>query len=192
MKKLIYTLSLLAIAVYSVKVRNKPFTPTIRCSNNWSVQVIPVLLVKQSWSAGQCAQQLDGFPRAAPIPTPCCTQHPSATNWLWAEVFFQSKFGRARTSKLQANYAFRFQIQKAKIGLGLSTDFSSIAVWIAAYWAIPTSKKGDPTLEIVVDGTRIFDASVGAHVLYDESFDQPCTAQYCASSFGRSACKSAG
>lgn len=84
-------------------------------------------------------------------------------------AIFSEKIGALNTLKLQLNYAFRFQIQKAKIGLGLTTEFLNRRLSNDAL-TDPNVQRGDDVLEANVDGQRIFDASVGTHILYDEKF----------------------
>jgi type IX secretion system PorP/SprF family membrane protein len=67
------------------------------------------------------------------------------------------------------NYAFRFKIQKAAIGLGLSTEFLNRRA-DSDLLNNNLVDRNDATLEALVDGQQIFDASVGAHLLYDERF----------------------
>jgi type IX secretion system PorP/SprF family membrane protein len=84
---------------------------------------------------------------------------------------FSEKAGDMSTTKLMFNYAFRFKIQKAAIGLGLSTEFLNRKA-DAGLLADDNRlvDRNDATLESLVDGQQIFDASVGAHLLYDERF----------------------
>ena len=82
---------------------------------------------------------------------------------------FSEKIGALNTLKFQINYAFRFQIQKAKIGLGLTTEFLNRRLSNDAL-TDPNVQRGDDIIEANVDGQRIFDASVGTHILYDEKF----------------------
>ena len=82
---------------------------------------------------------------------------------------FSEKAGDISTTKMLLNYAFRFQIQKARIGLGLSTEFLNRKA-DGALLSDFTVDRNDATLESLVDGQQIFDASVGAHLLYDERF----------------------
>jgi type IX secretion system PorP/SprF family membrane protein len=79
---------------------------------------------------------------------------------------FSEKVGDLSTLKFQVNYAFRFQVQKAKIGLGLSTEFLRRQA-SADLLTDPTVDRNDAVLEGLIDGQQIFDASIGAHMLYD-------------------------
>jgi len=83
--------------------------------------------------------------------------------------FFSEKAGDMSTTKLMLNYAFRFKIQKATIGLGLSTEFLNRKA-DAGLLDNRLVDVNDATLESLVDGQQIFDASVGIHMLYDERF----------------------
>ncbi len=80
---------------------------------------------------------------------------------------FSESVGDINTLKLQLNYAFRFRIQKAKIGLGLSTEFLNRRA-DPELLNHPLVDPNDDVLESLTDGEQMFDASVGAHVLYDE------------------------
>ncbi len=82
---------------------------------------------------------------------------------------FSEKAGDLATTKLMLNYAFRFKIQKAMIGIGLSTEFLNRKA-DAALLLNNQVDRNDATLESLVDGQQIFDASVGAHLMYDERF----------------------
>lgn len=80
---------------------------------------------------------------------------------------FSEQIGDLSTFKLQLNYAFRFKIQKAQIGLGLSTEFIRKQA-SSELLSDPLVDRNDGTLEGLVDGQQIFDASIGTHILYDE------------------------
>ncbi|MCC7246066.1 MAG: type IX secretion system membrane protein PorP/SprF [Saprospiraceae bacterium] len=82
---------------------------------------------------------------------------------------FTEKIGDLRTSRLQLNYAFRFKVQKARISLGLSTEFLNKR----ADNELLTNQlvdPNDPVVENMTEGQSIFDASMGVHMLYDERF----------------------
>ena len=83
--------------------------------------------------------------------------------------FFTEKAGDMSTTKLMLNYAFRFRIQKATIGLGLSTEFLNRKA-DSGLLEDRTVDRNDATLESLIDGQQIFDASVGIHMMYDERF----------------------
>ncbi|MEO6039559.1 MAG: PorP/SprF family type IX secretion system membrane protein [Saprospiraceae bacterium] len=82
---------------------------------------------------------------------------------------FSEKAGNQNVMKLQLNYAFRFQIQKARLGLGLSTDFINKHLK-SSLLDDPLVQSNDDIIEQSVDGQSIFDATIGAHMLYDERF----------------------
>ena len=82
---------------------------------------------------------------------------------------FSEKIGDLNTLKLQLNYAFRYKIQKAQIGLGLSTEFLRRQA-SANLLSDPLVDRNDSAVESLVDGQQIFDASIGTHILYDERF----------------------
>ena len=80
---------------------------------------------------------------------------------------FSENIGDITTLKLQLNYAFRFRIQKARIGLGLSTEFLNRRA-DPALLNHPLVDPNDDVLESLTNGEQIFDASVGVHILYDD------------------------
>lgn len=82
---------------------------------------------------------------------------------------FSEKAGNQNVMKLQLNYAFRFQIQKARIGLGLSTDFINRHL-NSDLLNNPLVDINDGVVEESVNGQSIFDATIGTHLLYDERF----------------------
>lgn len=71
--------------------------------------------------------------------------------------------------RLQLNYAFHFRIQKARISLGLNTDFLNRRI-NPDLLNDPTVQINDDVLERLTDGESIFDATFGAHALFDEKF----------------------
>lgn len=84
-------------------------------------------------------------------------------------ALFSEKIGDMSTLKLQFNYAFRFRIQKAQIGIGLSTEFINRRA-DPELLNHPLVDPNDDVLESLTDGQQIFDASLGTHLLYDDRF----------------------
>jgi len=82
---------------------------------------------------------------------------------------FSEKAGNQNVMKLQLNYAFRFQIQKAHFGLGLSTDFINKHLQ-SSLLDDPRVQTNDDVIEQSVDGQSIFDATIGTYMMYDERF----------------------
>ncbi len=82
---------------------------------------------------------------------------------------FSEKIGSMSTQRFQLNYAFRFQVQAMKIGLGLSTEFLNRSI-DNNLLSHPLIDLNDQVLEDAAEGQKIFDASVGIHGLYDERF----------------------
>ena len=82
---------------------------------------------------------------------------------------FSEKAGNQNVTKLQLNYAFRFQIQKARIGLGLSTDFINRSLK-SSLLDDPLVQTNDPLVEESVNGQSIFDATIGTYLQYDDRF----------------------
>jgi type IX secretion system PorP/SprF family membrane protein len=84
-------------------------------------------------------------------------------------ALFSDNAGKVSTTKLQLNYAFRFQLKKLRIGLGLSTEFLNRKA-DAALLTDPLVERNDDVLESLVDGQQIFDASIGGYAIHDEKF----------------------
>lgn len=82
-------------------------------------------------------------------------------------ALFSDNAGKVSTTKLQINYAFRFQIKKMRIGLGLSTEFLNRKA-DAGLLNDPLVERNDDVLESLVDGQQIFDASIGAYAIHDD------------------------
>jgi len=82
---------------------------------------------------------------------------------------YSENIGDMSLVKLQLNYAFRFRIQKAQIGIGLSTEFLRRQI-DSKLLDHPLIDNKDDILEQMADGQQIFDASLGLHMLYDERF----------------------
>lgn len=80
---------------------------------------------------------------------------------------FSEKIGDMSTVKIQGNYAFRFRVQKAQIGIGLTTEFINRHA-DNKLLSDPNVSVNDQVLEDNTNGQQIFDASAGVHVLYDE------------------------
>ncbi len=82
---------------------------------------------------------------------------------------FAENMGDISTVKLQLNYAFRFKIQKAVIGMGLSTEFIRRGL-NNSLLNDRLVEPGDQVLEDWASGQQIFDATLGIHTLYDNRF----------------------
>jgi type IX secretion system PorP/SprF family membrane protein len=80
---------------------------------------------------------------------------------------FSESIGDINTTKLQGNYAFRFKVQKAQIGIGLTTEFINQSLDAS----LLDNNLIDQTDVLVAEwtgGRQFFDASAGTHILYDE------------------------
>lgn len=82
-------------------------------------------------------------------------------------ALFSDNAGKVSTTKLQINYAFRFQLKKVRIGIGLSTEFLNRKA-DAALLNDPLVERNDDVLESLVDGQQLFDASLGAYAIHDD------------------------
>ncbi len=82
-------------------------------------------------------------------------------------ALFSDNAGKVSTTKIQINYAFRFQVKKVKIGLGLSTEFLNRKA-DAGLLSDPLVERNDDVLESLVNGQQIFDASIGAYAIHDD------------------------
>lgn len=80
---------------------------------------------------------------------------------------YSENIGDMSLVKVQLNYAFRFRIQKAQIGIGLSTEFLRRNI-DNSLLDHPLVDNNDDVLENLANGQQIFDASIGMHMLYDE------------------------
>ncbi len=82
-------------------------------------------------------------------------------------ALFSDNAGSVSTTKLQINYAFRFQVKKLRIGLGFSTEFLNRKADLALL-SNPIVDRNDDVLESLVDGQQIFDASIGGYAIHDD------------------------
>ncbi|MCB0531472.1 MAG: PorP/SprF family type IX secretion system membrane protein [Lewinellaceae bacterium] len=80
---------------------------------------------------------------------------------------FAEKIGSQTVTRVQGIYSFRFQVQRAKIGLGLTTEFLRRRI-SGDVLSNPIVDPNDGALEGSVDGQRLFTSSFGAHLLFDE------------------------
>lgn len=80
---------------------------------------------------------------------------------------FSENAGDINLFRIQGNYAFRFQAGKTRIGLGLTTEFLKKQL-DNSLLSNPLVDPNDSDVENLADGESYFDASVGAHILYDE------------------------
>ena len=82
-------------------------------------------------------------------------------------AIFSEKIGDLNTTKIQGNYAFRFRLQKAQIGIGMTTEFINRRL-NSDILSNQFVDGGDEIVEDMIGGQQIFDATAGVHVLYDE------------------------
>jgi type IX secretion system PorP/SprF family membrane protein len=82
-------------------------------------------------------------------------------------ALFSDNAGKVSTTKVQINYAFRFQVKKVRIGLGLSTEFLNRKA-DAGLLNDPLVERNDDVLESLIDGQQIFDASIGGYAVHDD------------------------
>jgi type IX secretion system PorP/SprF family membrane protein len=80
---------------------------------------------------------------------------------------YSDKAGDMNTLRFQLNYAFRFQINRTRVGIGLSTEFLNKHV-DNSLLSNPLVDPNDPTLEGMIQSQRLFDASVWTSILYDD------------------------
>lgn len=81
---------------------------------------------------------------------------------------FTEYIGNQIVSRIQGMYAFRFKIERAQVGLGLTTEFLRRRL-NNEILANPLIDNRDGVLEGAVDGQRLFTSSFGAHIAYDNS-----------------------
>lgn len=118
-----------------------------------------VMNVRRNWT---------GFP-GTPLTYTLMYNGPLSDKLSLGGGLYSEKVGSMSTMRFQLNYAFRFQIQQMKIGLGLSTEFLNRSV-TSSLLNHPLVDVSDDALEDATDGQKIFDASVGVHGLYDNRF----------------------
>ena len=82
-------------------------------------------------------------------------------------AIFSEKIGDLNTTKIQGNYAFRFRLQKAQVGIGMTTEFINRRL-NSDILSNQFVDGGDEVVEDMIGGQQIFDATAGVHVLYDE------------------------
>lgn len=80
---------------------------------------------------------------------------------------YSEKIGSQNVTRVQGIYSFRFQVQRAKIGLGLTTEFLRRRI-SSDVLNNPIVDPGDGVLEGAVDGQRLFTSSFGVHALFDD------------------------
>lgn len=80
---------------------------------------------------------------------------------------FSEKIGDMNVTRIQGNYSFRFQLQRANFGLGLTTEFLRRKV-SSSLLTNPLVQPTDEVVEGWTDGQRVFTSSFGAYMLYDE------------------------
>ncbi|MBL7776163.1 MAG: PorP/SprF family type IX secretion system membrane protein [Saprospiraceae bacterium] len=79
---------------------------------------------------------------------------------------FAEKIGAQTVTRLQGSYAFRFKVQTAEVGLGLTTELLRRRL-TGDVLNNPIVDPNDGALEGSVDGQRLFTSSFGAHVVFD-------------------------
>ncbi len=82
---------------------------------------------------------------------------------------FSEKIGSISTTRMQLSYAFRFKVQRANLGIGLSTEFINRDV-TGELLTNPLVENGDAVLEGATTGQKIFDASIGMYSEFDNKF----------------------
>lgn len=79
------------------------------------------------------------------------------------------KIGSQNYMRASLNYSFQFKVNAMKMGLGMSAEFSNRTI-DAAILDHPAVQTGDDALEDLVNGRKVFGASVGAYTTYDDRF----------------------
>ena len=80
---------------------------------------------------------------------------------------FSEKIGSQNIMRFNLNYAFRFQVKSAKVGLGLSTEFMQRS-FTSSIYDNPLVNAGDEVIDDAINGQRIFAASPGIYVENEE------------------------
>ncbi len=82
---------------------------------------------------------------------------------------FTEYVGNQIVNRIQGVYSFRFKVDRAQIGLGLTTEFLRRRLNNDVL-ANPIIDAQDRVLEgAIIDGQRLFTSSFGAHVVYDNA-----------------------
>jgi type IX secretion system PorP/SprF family membrane protein len=156
MKKIFSTIALMASiytasyaqeqAIYSQYVQYPVLVNAAATGFDDNQQI--VLNLRNNWN---------GFPGA---PTTYTMMYNGAiTNKLGLGAgLFNEKIGSQNVTRFNINYAFRFQVSSAKIGLGLSTEFLNRSVTNSIYQN-PLVESDDEILDDAVSGQRVFSAS---------------------------------
>ncbi|MFN0014904.1 MAG: PorP/SprF family type IX secretion system membrane protein [Saprospiraceae bacterium] len=78
------------------------------------------------------------------------------------------RLGAQSINRIQGIYSFRFKLQNAEVGLGLTTEFLRRTV-NSDVLSNPIIDPGDKVLEGAVGGQQVFSSSFGASVVFDKS-----------------------
>lgn len=76
--------------------------------------------------------------------------------------------GNMTNTRLQLNYAFRYEVKNVKFAAGFSTEFLTKRVAESALTS-PLYDQDDEIIENAVDGNKIFDASLGAFATFKKN-----------------------
>jgi len=166
MKKTIYTLLFTFFALSAFAQEQAIYS---------QYQIFPVLINpghtgfdNQHQFIGNVRSSWAGFP-GAPRSYTFLYTGPVGDRLALGGGMFSETIGSQRLFRLQANYAFRFQLQKMRVGIGLTTEFLRRSIDNDVL-DDPIINPNDPILEDLADGQQLFDASLGIHALYDERF----------------------
>ena len=164
MKKVIFTLVLAVMALRAISQEQATYT---------HYPIFPILInpgytgfENQHQFLGNYRSNWSGFP-GAPKSYTVMYHGPVGDRLGLGGGIFSEKAGDLNLFRIQGNYAFRFQAGKTKIGLGLTTEFLSKQL-DNALLSNPLVDPNDSDVENMTDGESYFDASMGAHILYDE------------------------
>jgi type IX secretion system PorP/SprF family membrane protein len=164
MKKLVFTLILAAVAL-------RAFSQEQATYNHYPI--FPILInpgytgfENQHQFLGNYRNMWTGFP-GAPQNFTAMYHGPVGDKLGLGGGIFSEKAGDLNLFRIQGNYAFRFQAGKTQIGLGLTTEFLTKQI-DNALLSNPLVDQNDTDLESMTNGESYFDASVGAHILYDQ------------------------
>lgn len=166
MKKIFFTLILAFVTIAAYAQEQAIYS---------QYQIFPVLVNagytgfdNQHQFLGNVRNSWTGFPGAPQSYTFLYTG-PVSDRLALGGGMFTENIGSQRLFRLQMNYAFRFQVQKMRIGIGLTTEFIRRSI-DNDLLDDPITNPNDPILEDLADGQQLFDASVGIHSVYDERF----------------------
>ena len=110
--------------------------------------------------------QWAGFP-GAPTTYAISYNGPVGKTFGLGATVFSENIASINTIRAAINYAFKYEIDKLKVGFGFSTEFSQMKLG-GEVLTDPHLDSGDFLVEDGLDGFNNFDASLGFHGIYND------------------------